>query len=349
MLNLLPRDYPQRPRNAAKKTCRAPAVAAIRKVTWPGTRVTASLARKFSGVHPAPIVLAGGLRPGNVFRFGRSSVNVAERVLTSWQRCPPLTPLHNHHIRFFLAWQNSALGSTVECFWCFDPPPSEFHPSWHWMSGLHQKKRSGYEQIDLTSFQSQEDLTRSARRDSIPTVASHAQDNMSINSAAPLHQQNNPIDTSYPPVSNPPSAGLTPVHERRVQFSHTGSDVEANKEGALPSEMPTPNPSPGPGHTGKSPSWDLLAGYKKFEHSYEEFDTRKASEKHLVFADGDVPNTAVSVIFIDSAIDLTFGEIVCPTLPLSFECFNYHPLAYFYYTCARVSLDSWNSPLHNLP
>jgi len=164
------------------------------------------------------------------------------------------------------------------------------------MSGLHQKKRSGYEQIDLGSFQSQEDLTRSARRDSIPTVASHTQDNMSIHSAAPLHQQNNPIDTGYPPVSNPPSAGLTPVHERHVQFSHAGSDVEANKEGGSPSEMPTPNPSPGPGHTNKSPSWDLLAGYKKFEHSYEEFDTRKASEKHLVFADGDVPNTAVSVI-----------------------------------------------------
>ena len=159
------------------------------------------------------------------------------------------------------------------------------------MSGLHQKKRSGYEQIDLMPFRSQEDLARS-RRDSIPTVASHAQDNMSINSAAPLHQHN-PIDTGYPPASNPPSSGLTPVHERRVQFGQMDSDVEANKEGSY-SQMPTPDPSGGRGHTGKSPSWDLLAGYKKFEHSYEEFDTRKASEKHLVFADGDVPNTTVS-------------------------------------------------------
>ena len=164
------------------------------------------------------------------------------------------------------------------------------------MSGSHQKKQSGYEHIDLTAFQSQEDLLRSSRRDSIPTVASHAQDTMSINSAAPLHRQNNPIDTSYPPVSNPSSAGLTPVHERHVQFGHAGSDVEANKEGGSFSEMPTPDPS-GRGHTNKSPSWDLLAGYRKFEHSYEEFDTRKASEKHLVFADGDVPNTAVSAIF----------------------------------------------------
>ena len=165
------------------------------------------------------------------------------------------------------------------------------------MSGLHQKKLSGYEQIDLTAFQSQEDLTRSTRRDSIPTVASHIQDTMSINSTAPLHHQNNPVDTGYPPVSSPPSAGLTPVHERRVQFGQADSDVEANKEGSSFSEMPTPDPSGGRGHPNKSPSWDLLAGYRKFEHSYEEFDTRKASEKHLVFADGDVPNTTVSLVF----------------------------------------------------
>ena len=81
-----------------------------------------------------------------------------------------------------------------------------------------------------------------------------------------------------------------------MQFGHADSDVEANKEGSPYSEMPTPDPSGGRGHTNKNPSWDLLAGYRKFEHSYEEFDTRKASEKHLVFADGDVPNTAVSGI-----------------------------------------------------
>jgi hypothetical protein len=164
------------------------------------------------------------------------------------------------------------------------------------MSGHHQKQQSGYEQIDLTAFQSQEDFSRSPRRDSIPTVTSHAHDNMSINSAAPLRQQSNTIDTGYPPVSSPPSGGLTPVREPHVQFSPTDSDVEANKEAPMYPEMPTPDSTGGRGHTGKNPSWDLLAGYRKFEHSYEEFDTRKASEKHLVFADGDVPNTAVSVV-----------------------------------------------------
>ena len=219
------------------------------------------------------------------------------------------------------------------------------------MSGLHQKKQSGYEQIDLGQFQSQEDLTGSSRRDSIPTVTSHAHDTMSINSAAPLHQKNNPIDTGYPPVSSPPSSGLTPVDERRVQFGHAGSDIEANKEGGSYSEMPSPDTSGGKGHLHKSPSWDLLSGYRKFENSYEEFDTRNASEKHLVFADGDVPNTAVSLAFVERRYrsHRQARQIVCPTLPLSFERFNHHSLDHFYHSFARHSLDPWHSPLHNLP
>ena len=156
---------------------------------------------------------------------------------------------------------------------------------------MSQTTRSGYEQIDLSTFQSQEDLSRGSRRDSIPTVTSHAHDNMSINSVAPLHLKNVTGDSGSPPLS-----GLTPVHEPRVQFGSADSDVEANKEGRSYSEMPSPDTPGGRGHLSKSPSWDLLAGYKKFEHAYEEFDTRNATEKHLVFADGDVPNTAVSFV-----------------------------------------------------
>jgi hypothetical protein len=46
---------------------------------------------------------------------------------------------------------------------------------------------------------------------------------------------------------------------------------------------------------GRSSSWDLLSGVKKFEQDYQGFDTRNASEAHLVFADGDVPNNKVSI------------------------------------------------------
>lgn len=40
-------------------------------------------------------------------------------------------------------------------------------------------------------------------------------------------------------------------------------------------------------------SWDLLAGIRKFEHEYSEFDSRHANEPHLRFADGDVPKNKV--------------------------------------------------------
>lgn len=219
------------------------------------------------------------------------------------------------------------------------------------MPGRHQNKQSGYEQVDLTAFQSREDLSR---RDSIPTVTSHAQDNMSINSAAPLRHQAHSVDTGYPPVSNSASGGLTPVNEPRVQFSPAVSDVEANKEGRSYPQMPTPDSPAGHrhGHLSKSPSWDLLAGYRKFEHSYEEFDTRNASEKHLVFADGDVPNTAVSVAFSVHYCRFQTEWVlrtVRPILSLPFECFNRHSLDYFYRSCARYHLDPWHPSLHGLP
>ncbi|KAF8629659.1 hypothetical protein AX17_005598 [Amanita inopinata Kibby_2008] len=47
-------------------------------------------------------------------------------------------------------------------------------------------------------------------------------------------------------------------------------------------------------HNNHSSSWDLLSGFKKFEHDYEEFDTRNAKESHLIYADGDVPKNALS-------------------------------------------------------
>ncbi|ETW80431.1 Mechanosensitive ion channel [Heterobasidion irregulare TC 32-1] len=39
----------------------------------------------------------------------------------------------------------------------------------------------------------------------------------------------------------------------------------------------------------RSGSWDLLAGVRKFEHSYDRFDSRNANETHLAFAEGDLP------------------------------------------------------------
>ncbi|KAI0356297.1 hypothetical protein OH77DRAFT_1401686 [Trametes cingulata] len=44
-------------------------------------------------------------------------------------------------------------------------------------------------------------------------------------------------------------------------------------------------------------SWDLLAGMRKFEQGYEQFDSRNASQSHLAFADGDVPKNKLSKLY----------------------------------------------------
>ncbi|KAG6880320.1 hypothetical protein C0992_011069 [Termitomyces sp. T32_za158] len=55
-----------------------------------------------------------------------------------------------------------------------------------------------------------------------------------------------------------------------------------------------PNSSELPYHSrSRNSSWDLLAGIKKLEHSYEEFDTRNSSQAHLVYADGDIPKSKI--------------------------------------------------------
>ncbi|KAH6914006.1 Mechanosensitive ion channel-domain-containing protein [Coprinopsis sp. MPI-PUGE-AT-0042] len=46
-----------------------------------------------------------------------------------------------------------------------------------------------------------------------------------------------------------------------------------------------------------SSGWRVLEGAKKLERSYDEFDTRNASQDHLVYADGDTPKNKVSKLY----------------------------------------------------
>ncbi|TFK75422.1 hypothetical protein BDN72DRAFT_757999 [Pluteus cervinus] len=85
--------------------------------------------------------------------------------------------------------------------------------------------------------------------------------------------------------------------------------------GAVKIHAPDPRPAqtdPEIGHATLSPgetspnspnlkkrtnSWDFMAGLKKLESSYEGFDSRHASQAHLVFADGDVPKNKLSKLY----------------------------------------------------
>ncbi|KAG6844569.1 hypothetical protein H0H87_005911, partial [Tephrocybe sp. NHM501043] len=89
---------------------------------------------------------------------------------------------------------------------------------------------------------------------------------------------------SYPPVPPPlehqqSSNSAAPLpHTAQVAFG-----VQDAERGPAPEGLPYSR--------SRNSSWDLLAGIKKLEHSYEEFDMRNASQAHLAYADGDIPKT----------------------------------------------------------
>lgn len=96
----------------------------------------------------------------------------------------------------------------------------------------------------------------------------------------------------YPPEPNTgppnPSTASPPLPTPSTQIpGHADPANQAERAGI-----------PGLPYTGqRNSSWDIFSGVKKFEHDYQEFDPRNASEAHLVFADGDVPNNKVSLMF----------------------------------------------------
>lgn len=81
----------------------------------------------------------------------------------------------------------------------------------------------------------------------------------------------------------------------------------------------------------RSSSWDILGGMRRLEHSYVEFDPRRASHANLAYAEGDMPKNTVSALSLfynacrrrprtapqsltrsSGGMVLTAGTLVCP-------------------------------------
>ena len=86
---------------------------------------------------------------------------------------------------------------------------------------------------------------------------------------------------STTPLGDPPS--YPPLPNKHVHMPDGGSHHQ-HIDG-----LPYSSSSQSRPHNSRDSSWDLLAGVHKFEHGYQEFDTRKVSETHLQFAEGDIP------------------------------------------------------------
>ncbi|KAF8499687.1 Mechanosensitive ion channel-domain-containing protein [Russula emetica] len=69
----------------------------------------------------------------------------------------------------------------------------------------------------------------------------------------------------------------------------------------------------------RSSSWDLLGGARKINEAYEHFDSRNASEQHLVFADGDLPNSKFSRFYqflLNASIVTRWTLFIIPVLAI---------------------------------
>ena len=83
--------------------------------------------------------------------------------------------------------------------------------------------------------------------------------------------------------------GYPPAVHSNAQASSSSSHEKVHE-----SDTPLKKTHRPPGGS-RASSWDLLGGIKKVGQSYEQFDTRNASQSHLVYADGDMPKNKVRV------------------------------------------------------
>ena len=92
-----------------------------------------------------------------------------------------------------------------------------------------------------------------------------------------------PTPTSYPPGPSIPDQQNIDISG--IPTSYDAERAERRKTQGSKS------------HNGRTSSWDILSGVRKIEQSYEEFDSRNASQAHLIYADGDIPKNKVRLIF----------------------------------------------------
>lgn len=106
-------------------------------------------------------------------------------------------------------------------------------------------------------------------------------------SAAPMLYSPSDSQTNLTHVLHPPRPDYA------IGCSPQRNDVERGRSPARPAMPESQDSSDSRPPNSRGASWDVLNSIRKFEHSYTEFDSRNASEAHLVFADGDIPKNKV--------------------------------------------------------
>lgn len=161
---------------------------------------------------------------------------------------------------------------------------------------MSSPRRSEYDPVQLTTPDEQPSYSGGAILRPSITVPEHSnEDGYSYSSHTPF------ADPAITPNTYPPNSPRTQrgrhVHMANLPPSRTSSPANSDTERgtkARRSFRPFHLRGQGQGDSissSRNSSWDLLAGVRE---GYDQFDSRNANQKHLAFAEGDIPKDRVS-------------------------------------------------------
>ena len=139
--------------------------------------------------------------------------------------------------------------------------------------------RPGYHSIDLSAPEGKRPLEGKGSLDVTDDLDRAA--SLSYTSHMPLNK-NNPVQST---------TSLPAQHSASIDNL---SQPQVDREGLPPQVYYDSHPQSQHTPSTRNSSWDMLGGARKIGQAYEQFDPRNASEQHLAFADGDLPNSKVS-------------------------------------------------------
>jgi hypothetical protein len=138
---------------------------------------------------------------------------------------------------------------------------------------------------------------------------------------------------------------------------HAGTDTYGQSSGFDAERGAGPVPTHRPGLHGFGSNWDLmgamgpvLAPMKKLEEDAQAYDPRMASEKHLAFADGDLPDNKVCQTRVQSVMYvLNTSPSGHQNLLLLAQRVCCHAMDLVHHSCSVYPLDSWHCLRHGIP
>lgn len=161
-------------------------------------------------------------------------------------------------------------------------------------------RRSDYNPVELTTPDEQHYSGEAVLRPNISMPEHFEEDGYSYSSHGPF-ADSSPTLNMYPPSSLPPQSGkrirISSFPAAGKADSPSTSDTERGAKSRRHSRpFHVMNEQGNSIGSSRNSSWDLLAGVRKWEESVDQFDSRHASEKHLAFAEGDIPKNKVRAL-----------------------------------------------------